>query len=95
MPDLASPIPGARTVPNAQHAYRQGKLLARNIIATLRGREPKPCVHHSLGAIATLAFMAAGRTVTSAARPIQDQPANGLASIVQTFPAAGKVPEIR
>ncbi|MEV7040588.1 hypothetical protein [Amycolatopsis sp. NPDC051061] len=54
VPDLASPIPGARTVPNAQHAYRQGKLLARNIIATLRGREPKPYVHHSLGAIATL-----------------------------------------
>ncbi|WP_410606574.1 hypothetical protein [Amycolatopsis sp. lyj-109] len=54
VPDLASPVPGARTVPNAQHAYRQGKLLARNIIATLRGRAPKPYVHHSLGAIATL-----------------------------------------
>jgi NADH dehydrogenase len=54
VPDLASPVPGARTVPNAQHAYRQGKLLARNIIATLRGREPKPYAHHSLGTIATL-----------------------------------------
>lgn len=54
VPDLASPVPGARTVPNAQHAYRQGKLLARNIIATLRGREPKPYVHRSLGSIATL-----------------------------------------
>ncbi|MEQ0565289.1 NAD(P)/FAD-dependent oxidoreductase [Amycolatopsis sp. NEAU-NG30] len=54
VPDLASPVPGTRTVPNAQHAYRQGKLLARNIIATLRGRELKPYVHHSLGAIATL-----------------------------------------
>ncbi|NBH07613.1 FAD-dependent oxidoreductase, partial [Amycolatopsis sp. SID8362] len=54
VPDLASPVPGARTVPNAQHAYRQGKLLARNIIATLRGRAPKAYVHHSLGAIATL-----------------------------------------
>ncbi|MFJ7216102.1 NAD(P)/FAD-dependent oxidoreductase [Amycolatopsis sp. NPDC098790] len=54
VPDLASPVPGARTVPNAQHAYRQGKLLARNIIATLRGGEPKPYVHHSLGSIATL-----------------------------------------
>lgn len=54
VPDLASPVPGARTVPNAQHAYRQGKLLARNIIATLRGREPKPYVHRSLGLIATL-----------------------------------------
>jgi NADH:quinone reductase (non-electrogenic) len=54
VPDLASPVPGARTVPNAQHAYRQGKLLARNIIATLRGRQPKPYAHRSLGAIATL-----------------------------------------
>ncbi|MBE1501754.1 NADH dehydrogenase [Amycolatopsis lexingtonensis] len=54
VPDLASPVPGARTVPNAQHAYRQGKLLARNIIAVLRGREPRDYVHHSLGAIATL-----------------------------------------
>jgi NADH:quinone reductase (non-electrogenic) len=52
VPDLA--VPGTRTVPNAQHAYRQGKLMARNIIATLRGRKPKAYVHHSLGAIATL-----------------------------------------
>lgn len=52
VPDLA--VPGARTVPNAQHAYRQGKLLARNIVATLRGRQPKEYVHHSLGAVATL-----------------------------------------
>jgi NADH dehydrogenase len=41
-------------VPNAQHAVRQGKLLARNLIATLRGREPKPYLHHSLGVVATL-----------------------------------------
>ncbi|PXY19246.1 NAD(P)/FAD-dependent oxidoreductase [Prauserella muralis] len=54
VPDLASPVPGARTVPNAQHAYRQGKLLARNIVATLRGRRPKEYVHRSLGTVATL-----------------------------------------
>ena len=52
VPDLA--VPGTRTVPNAQHAYRQGKLLARNLTAVLRGRTPKDYVHHSLGAIATL-----------------------------------------
>ena len=52
VPDLA--VPGAHTVPNAQHAYRQGKLLARNIVATLHGRKPKNYVHHSLGVIATL-----------------------------------------
>jgi NADH dehydrogenase len=39
---------------NAQHAVRQGRLLADNIAATLRGREPKAYVHHSLGTIATL-----------------------------------------
>ena len=41
-------------MPNAQHAVRQGKLLARNVIATLRGREPRPYLHHSLGVVATL-----------------------------------------
>jgi NADH dehydrogenase len=54
VPDLASGLPGALTVPNAQHAVRQGKLLAKNIVAVLRGREPKPYVHHSLGTVATL-----------------------------------------
>lgn len=58
VPDLAAKRPGAATAPNAQpnaqNAVRQGKLLARNIVATLRGRKPKPYVHHSLGTIATL-----------------------------------------
>ncbi|WP_194909315.1 NAD(P)/FAD-dependent oxidoreductase [Catenulispora rubra] len=54
VPDLAAGRPGATTVPNAQHAVRQGKLLARNIVASLRGREAKPYVHHSLGVVATL-----------------------------------------
>jgi NADH dehydrogenase FAD-containing subunit len=54
VPDLAAGRPGAATVMNAQHAVRQGKLLADNIVATLRGREPRPYVHHSLGTVATL-----------------------------------------
>jgi NADH dehydrogenase len=54
VPDLAAGRPGAATVPNAQHAVRQGKLLARNIVATLRGRTVQPYLHHSLGTIATL-----------------------------------------
>jgi NADH dehydrogenase len=53
VPDLAVGR-GAATVPNAQHAVRQGKLLARNIVATLRGRAAKNYVHHSLGTVATL-----------------------------------------
>jgi NADH dehydrogenase FAD-containing subunit len=55
VPDLASDIPGGSfTVPNAQHAVRQGKRLAKNIVADLRGRKVKPYKHHSLGAVATL-----------------------------------------
>ncbi|MQY40625.1 hypothetical protein SRB17_86580 [Streptomyces sp. RB17] len=38
----------------AQHAVRQGKRLARNLVATLRGRTAKNYVHHSLGVVATL-----------------------------------------
>ncbi|HEV7711777.1 MAG TPA: NAD(P)/FAD-dependent oxidoreductase [Asanoa sp.] len=54
VPDLAAGRPGVATVPNAQHAVRQGKLLAKNIVASLRGREPKQYKHHSLGTVATL-----------------------------------------
>ena len=54
VPDLTSPIPGARTTPNAQHAVRQGKRLAANLIATLRGGAPRDYVHHNLGVVATL-----------------------------------------
>lgn len=54
VPDLASPEPGARTVPNAQHAVRQGKHLASNLIASLRGLPTKSYEHHSLGVVATL-----------------------------------------
>ncbi len=54
IPDVTSSDPAARTVPNAQHAYRQGRHLARNIAAVLRGRAPKPYQHASLGTVATL-----------------------------------------
>jgi NADH dehydrogenase len=54
VPDLASNIPDARTVPNAQHAVRQGKRLAANILASLRGMPTSDYVHHSLGVVATL-----------------------------------------
>jgi NADH dehydrogenase len=54
VPDLASPVPGARTVPNAQHAVRQGKRLAKNIVADLRGGTIRNYRHSSLGVVATL-----------------------------------------
>jgi NADH dehydrogenase len=53
VPDLASGA-GAYTTPNAQHAVRQGKRLAKNLVAVIRGRTPKAYRHRSLGTIATL-----------------------------------------
>lgn len=54
VPDLTSDVPGALTVSNAQHAVRQGRRLARNLVATLRGGRPRNYVHHNLGVVATL-----------------------------------------
>ncbi|MFD8725960.1 NAD(P)/FAD-dependent oxidoreductase [Streptomyces sp. NPDC059629] len=54
VPDLASPVPGAHTVPNAQHAVRQGKRLAKNIAASLQGGRIRNYRHSSLGVVATL-----------------------------------------
>ncbi|MBX3194735.1 MAG: FAD-dependent oxidoreductase [Microbacteriaceae bacterium] len=40
------------TVPNAQHAVRQGKLLAKNIVAVLRDERTREYSHRNLGAVA-------------------------------------------
>jgi hypothetical protein len=40
--------------PAAQHAVRQGKHLAENIIRMIRGQEPQDYAHRSAGAVATL-----------------------------------------
>lgn len=54
VPDLSGGGVGGFCVPNAQHAVRQAKLLAKNITAVLRDEEPKDYVHHNLGAVAGL-----------------------------------------
>jgi len=54
VPDLTGDGIGGYCVPNAQHAVRQGKLMAKNITATLRGDLPKDYLHKNLGAVATL-----------------------------------------
>jgi NADH dehydrogenase len=54
VPDLTGKGVGGFCVPNAQHAVRQGKLLAKNIAATLRGEGVKEYRHESLGAVAGL-----------------------------------------
>jgi NADH dehydrogenase len=52
VPDLTGQGVGGYCVPNAQHAVRQGKLMARNIVAHLRGEAGRQYKHRSLGAVA-------------------------------------------
>ncbi|WNV76418.1 NAD(P)/FAD-dependent oxidoreductase [Geodermatophilus sp. DSM 44513] len=54
VPDLTKETPGATTAPNAQHAVRQAKRLADNIVLTLRGQEPVPYRHAYAGSVASL-----------------------------------------
>jgi len=54
VPDLTGGGVGGFCVPNAQHAVRQGKLLAKNLAATLRDETPRDYVHKNLGAVAGL-----------------------------------------
>jgi NADH dehydrogenase len=51
-PDLSGGGVGGFCVPNAQHAVRQGKLLAKNIAGDLRGEIPADYFHKNLGAVA-------------------------------------------
>lgn len=54
VPDISGDSPTGRTVANAQNAVRQGRLLAANIVASLRGRALRQYLHRNLGTIATL-----------------------------------------
>jgi NADH dehydrogenase len=54
VPDLTGGGVGGFCVPNAQHAVRQAKLLAKNIVASLRGEGIKDYYHVNLGAVAGL-----------------------------------------
>jgi NADH dehydrogenase len=54
VPDLTGGGVGGFTVPNAQHAVRQGKRLAKNIAAVLHNELPKDYYHQNLGAVAGL-----------------------------------------
>lgn len=53
VPDLATGD-GAICPPTAQHAIRQGRVLADNLIASLRGRPLQPYVHKDLGLVVDL-----------------------------------------
>jgi NADH:ubiquinone reductase (H+-translocating) len=51
VPDLTN---GKTCPPTAQHALRQGRVLAQNIVATMRGGEKKPFRFKTLGALAAI-----------------------------------------
>jgi NADH dehydrogenase FAD-containing subunit len=54
VPDVTKDDPGATTAPNAQHAVRQARRLADNIIAVLAGQQPEPYRHEYAGSVASL-----------------------------------------
>jgi NADH dehydrogenase len=54
VPDLASDQPGALCSPSAQHAVRQARRLADNIVAVCKGREVVPYQHRHAGSVASL-----------------------------------------
>jgi NADH dehydrogenase len=54
VPDLAATEPGVLCQPNAQHAIRQARVLADNIVATLRGEPVRRYRHRNAGSVASL-----------------------------------------
>ena len=54
VPDLSGGGVGGFCVPNAQHAVRQGKLLAKNIVSSLRNEGILEYKHKNAGAVAGL-----------------------------------------
>jgi len=54
VPDLTSPEPGATCGPSAQHAVRQARRLADNVVASLRGEPLRDYRHAYVGSVASL-----------------------------------------
>ena len=54
VPDLTGGGVGGFCVPNAQHAVRQGKLMAKSVTGVLRGDAPADYFHKNAGAVAGL-----------------------------------------
>ncbi len=54
VPDITAPEPGRECAPNAQHAVRQAKALADNLIAALRGEVLTEYAHKYAGSVASL-----------------------------------------
>jgi len=54
VPDLTSETPGAYCAPNAQHAVRQARRLAENILRVVDGQAPEDYKHKYVGSVASL-----------------------------------------
>lgn len=54
VPDLTADEPGKECAPNAQHAVRQARVLAENILASLRGEPLRDYRHAYAGSVASL-----------------------------------------
>ncbi|WP_406452737.1 NAD(P)/FAD-dependent oxidoreductase [Streptomyces sp. NBC_00876] len=54
VPDLTAGEPGRETAPNAQHAVRQARVLADNIVASLDGEPLQEYRHSYAGSVASL-----------------------------------------
>jgi len=54
VPDLSKEDPDAKTGPSAQHAVRQSKVLADNVVAHIRSRPLKSYRHSYAGSVASL-----------------------------------------
>lgn len=54
VPDLTGGGVKGFCVPNAQHAVRQAKLLAKNVVGVIRGDAPAEYFHKNMGAVAGL-----------------------------------------
>ncbi|MFF3766224.1 NAD(P)/FAD-dependent oxidoreductase [Streptomyces sp. NPDC001922] len=54
VPDVTSDESGALCAPNAQHALRQAKVLAENLLASLRGEPVREYEHKYVGSVASL-----------------------------------------
>lgn len=54
VPDVTAEEPGKECAPNAQHAVRQAKVLAGNVLASLRDQPLKDYAHKYVGSVASL-----------------------------------------
>ncbi|GAA4912259.1 NAD(P)/FAD-dependent oxidoreductase [Streptomyces coeruleoprunus] len=54
VPDVTADEPGRECAPNAQHAVRQAKVLAENLVASLHGRPLSDYAHKYAGSVASL-----------------------------------------